>query len=165
MFYFLTYEGSVDIDSLTDEGINASPNVSVTKTLAPTNREGERRATEAQINNFGQTPVQVRPTNDCTALRFDRVTADRVAAAQAASAAPLARRDRRPSMIDARLLPCVLMNERVTGRNRSAQTQYQRPLSRASLASLSSRFKYNMMALVCCCCFFLSATNDCAFVP
>jgi hypothetical protein len=39
VFYFLTYEGMVDIDAIEDEA--------------------ERRATEAQINNFGQIPVQV----------------------------------------------------------------------------------------------------------
>jgi len=39
VFYFLTYEGMVDIDAIEDEA--------------------ERRATEAQINNFGQTPVQL----------------------------------------------------------------------------------------------------------
>ena len=36
---FISYEGMVDIDAIEDEA--------------------ERRATEAQINNFGQTPVQV----------------------------------------------------------------------------------------------------------
>ena len=39
VFYYLTYEGAIDIDSIEDEG--------------------QRRATEAQINNFGQTPSQV----------------------------------------------------------------------------------------------------------
>eukprot|EP01132_Coremiostelium_polycephalum_P009076 gene9076-11116_t len=39
VFYYLTYEGSVDIDSIEDENT--------------------RRATESQINNFGQTPTQL----------------------------------------------------------------------------------------------------------
>ncbi len=39
VFYYLTYEGAIDIDSIEDEG--------------------QRKATEAQINNFGQTPSQL----------------------------------------------------------------------------------------------------------
>lgn len=39
LFYYLTYEGSVDLDAIEDEM--------------------ERRATEAQIDNFGQTPAQL----------------------------------------------------------------------------------------------------------
>ncbi|EFA75292.1 BEACH domain-containing protein [Heterostelium album PN500] len=39
VFYYLTYEGSVDIDAIEDETM--------------------RKATESQINNFGQTPTQL----------------------------------------------------------------------------------------------------------
>lgn len=40
VFYYLTYEGAVDIDNIPEDS-------------------SLRRATEAQINNFGQTPVQL----------------------------------------------------------------------------------------------------------
>jgi WD40 repeat protein len=57
VFYYLTYEGAVDMDAIEDEG--------------------QRRATEAQINNFGQTPSQLikkkahakRNANDFVAVR------------------------------------------------------------------------------------------------
>ena len=39
VFYFLTYEGAVNLDAITDENV--------------------RRATEAQIDHFGQTPSQI----------------------------------------------------------------------------------------------------------
>jgi hypothetical protein len=62
VFYFLTYEGMVDIDAIKDEA--------------------ERRATEAQINNFGQTPVQLlkkpHPPRHSLRALFEQSGADAV---------------------------------------------------------------------------------------
>ena len=50
VFYYLTYEGAVDLDAIEDEN--------------------ERKATESQIDNFGQTPAQLMTRNHPKRLAF-----------------------------------------------------------------------------------------------